>query len=186
MTVAQPSSSTRSPCLHRPALPHAVPMPRFSSPQATPIYPPWRDSCLPTAHFARLCKNTETTTLTIFRINTCKSVSKQMTLTPFRINTYGKHRGGGYICPPSHAPCFRERQSPDWRPLPPSYAPRNASIPCALIRLRILPFTTGVYPACCLQRFLGALCASVAVHPLPITRVGGGKGAQAEAGGGKT
>ena len=30
-----------------------------------------------------------------FRINTCKSVSKQTTLTPFRINTYEKHRGGG-------------------------------------------------------------------------------------------
>ncbi len=30
--------------------------------------------------------------------------------------------------------------------IPPSYAPRGASIPCALIRLRILPVTTGVYP----------------------------------------
>src|ERR1700674_73169 len=30
-----------------------------------------------------------------FRINTCKSVSKQMTLTPFRINTYEKQGGGG-------------------------------------------------------------------------------------------
>jgi hypothetical protein len=47
---------------------------------------------------------------------------------------------------PSHAPRFGERQSPDWRPLPPSYAPRNASIPCALTRLRILPVTTRVYP----------------------------------------
>src|SRR5216683_5037977 len=52
-------------------------------------------------------------TLTPFRINTCKSVSKQTTLTSFRINTYEKHRGEG------------------GRPvlLPPSYAPRNASIP---------------------------------------------------------
>src|SRR5229473_2691671 len=33
--------------------------------------------------------------LTPFRINTCKSVSKQATLTPFRINTYEKHREGG-------------------------------------------------------------------------------------------
>jgi hypothetical protein len=31
-----------------------------------------------------------------FRINTCKSVSKQMTLTPFRMNTYGKPRGRGW------------------------------------------------------------------------------------------
>src|SRR6266478_836316 len=29
-----------------------------------------------------------------FRINTCKSVSKQTTLSPFRINTYEKHREG--------------------------------------------------------------------------------------------
>jgi len=33
-----------------------------------------------------------------FRINTCKSVSKQTTLTPFRINTYEKHREGGVRC----------------------------------------------------------------------------------------
>src|SRR5260370_10023879 len=33
--------------------------------------------------------------LSPFRINTCKSVSKQMTLIPFRINTYEKHRGEG-------------------------------------------------------------------------------------------
>jgi len=32
---------------------------------------------------------------TSFRINTCKSVSKQTTLTPFRINTYEKTGGGG-------------------------------------------------------------------------------------------
>ena len=31
--------------------------------------------------------------------------------------------------------------------LPPSYAPRGASIPCGLTRLRILPVTTEVYPA---------------------------------------
>ena len=33
--------------------------------------------------------------LTPFRINTCKSVSKQTTLTPFRITTYEKPREGG-------------------------------------------------------------------------------------------
>src|SRR5712664_15298 len=39
-------------------------------------------------------KNTETP-LTSFRINTCKSVSKQRTLTPFRMNTYEKTGVGG-------------------------------------------------------------------------------------------
>src|SRR5260370_13096148 len=33
--------------------------------------------------------------LSPFRMNTCKSVSKQTTLSPFRMNTYKKHRGGG-------------------------------------------------------------------------------------------
>src|SRR5229473_1035074 len=43
-------------------------------------------------------------------------------------------RGGGTSAHPRHPS------------IPPSYAPRGASIPCALIRLRILPVTTGVYP----------------------------------------
>src|SRR5258707_7595414 len=33
----------------------------------------------------------------LFRMNTCKSVSKQMTLTPRRMNTYEKHRGVGVL-----------------------------------------------------------------------------------------
>jgi len=36
-----------------------------------------------------------TVMLTIFRINTCKSVSKQRTLTIFRMNTYAKRGGRG-------------------------------------------------------------------------------------------
>jgi hypothetical protein len=32
-----------------------------------------------------------------FRMNTCKSVSKQRTLTPFRMNTYEKYRGEGVL-----------------------------------------------------------------------------------------
>jgi hypothetical protein len=104
------------------------------------------NSCLPRAskgaHFAKGCKNTEPATLTTFRINTCKSVSKQRTLTPFRINTY-KNRG-------RRVPPHFRASSVQPRAL---YAPRGASIPCTLIRLRILPVTTGVYP---LPR---ALCA---------------------------
>src|SRR5882762_6591010 len=60
----------------------------------TPTLP--RQVSLPKgAHFAKGCKNAETATLTIFRINTCKSVSKQRTLTTFRINTCEKQGGGG-------------------------------------------------------------------------------------------
>ena len=34
-----------------------------------------------------------------FRMNTCKSVSKQRALSPFRMNTYEKRGGGGHILP---------------------------------------------------------------------------------------
>src|SRR6266852_6682151 len=37
------------------------------------------------------------TQLTTFRINTCKSVSKQRTLTPFRMNTCEKRGEGGHV-----------------------------------------------------------------------------------------
>jgi hypothetical protein len=37
----------------------------------------------------------KTTLLSTFRMNTCKSVSKQSTLTAFRMNTYAKNRGEG-------------------------------------------------------------------------------------------
>src|SRR5260370_33490631 len=43
-----------------------------------------------------------------FRLNTCKSVSKQKTLTPFRMNTYEKHRGVGVLLltrPPRKGVC---------------------------------------------------------------------------------
>jgi len=33
-------------------------------------------------------------TLSTFKMNTCKSVSKQRTLSSFRMNTYAKTRGG--------------------------------------------------------------------------------------------
>ncbi len=52
----------------------------------------------PQQSFARPIRSregTETATLTTFRINTCKSVSKQSTLTLFRMNTYEKQGEGG-------------------------------------------------------------------------------------------
>ena len=50
----------------------------------------------PTVHYRLL---THPSPLTTFRMNTCKSVSKQMTLTTFRMNTYVK--GGRRGCPAS-------------------------------------------------------------------------------------
>src|SRR6266481_9344860 len=51
------------------------------------------------SHLARGCKYAEPATLTTFRINTCKSVSKQKTLTLSRINTYKKRGEGGTPIP---------------------------------------------------------------------------------------
>src|SRR3989442_6554018 len=76
-------------------------LPRASMGRAVFLTAPEADVRLPTAtplestlvargHFAQFLYN-----ITPFRINTCKSVSKQMTLTPFRINTYEKHGAGG-------------------------------------------------------------------------------------------
>ena len=55
---------------------------------------------------AKGCKSTDTATLTTFRINTCKSVSKQRTLTSFRMNTYKKTGEGGpsRALPTTHRP----------------------------------------------------------------------------------
>ena len=39
------------------------------------------------------CSLAERPCIKLFRINTCKSLSKQTTLTPFRMNTYEKHGG---------------------------------------------------------------------------------------------
>ena len=100
-------------------------------------------------------------TLTTFRINTCKNVSKQMTLTPFRINTYEKQGEGGLQRPASSI------QPPE------PYAPRNAPIPCALIRLRILPVTTGVYPSLLppkISRCALCLCGSPSFTHYPRRR----------------
>src|SRR5216683_7134687 len=75
-----------------------------------PVSPPF---CLPTAQFSPFDKSLRINTyekapekphfaqfwcnVSPFRMNTCKSVSKQRTLTPFRMNTYEKQGGGGWL-----------------------------------------------------------------------------------------
>src|SRR6266851_4079434 len=101
---------------------------------------PWLCGNPDLSPLAKGCKNTEMATLTTFRINTCKSVSKRRTLTTFRINTYKKPRGGG-------APTRSPLQLPASSIQPPEpHAPRSAPIPCDLSRLPILPVTTGCSP----------------------------------------
>ncbi len=138
----------------------------------------------------------------IFR---CTEAQKCLSVTPlfatlthsvsrksFPCHSYANTRDGGataaanferFLSPlvyPERSPRRATRHSPlsCYPSLPPSHAPRSASIPCDLSRLRILPVTTGVYPI--RFRFLGvplqtqlpaasnlrALSASVAIHPL--------------------
>ena len=54
-----------------------------------------RGATPPLKSFSPLATRHSPLALTPFRINTCKSVSKQRTLTPFRINTYEKRGEGG-------------------------------------------------------------------------------------------
>ena len=102
--------------------------------------------------------------LTTFRINTCKSVSKQTTLTTFRINTYKKTGEGG-------TPTLPRLQRPASSIQPPEpYASRGASIPCVLTRLRILPVATGGACTPSLARllaahFLSPLCFHTLTNP---------------------
>ena len=56
--------------------------------------------------------------VSIFRMNTCKSVSKQTTLSPFRMNTYEKPREGSS---PLRL-CFKSNSSnPFWEASPSSF-----------------------------------------------------------------
>jgi hypothetical protein len=71
-----------------------TPHPRFFSPQVYPERRLRRATRLPRAPSA---KGHSPLALTPFRMNTCKSVSKQTTLTTFRMNTYRKRGGGGYM-----------------------------------------------------------------------------------------
>jgi hypothetical protein len=60
---------------------------------------PFARFSLACGHAARFARHSSLATrhflLSTFRINTCKSVSKQTTLTSFRINTYEKRGEGG-------------------------------------------------------------------------------------------
>jgi hypothetical protein len=85
LNLGGPSRHSACPCvLHRQS---GVWGPRFA-----------RHSSLATRHFP----------LSIFRINTCKSVSKQTTLTPFIINTYEKPGRGRAMKAARHEKQCRE------------------------------------------------------------------------------
>ncbi len=66
----------------------------------------------------------------------------------FPCHSYANTRDGGVTAATKFRAIFlATRHSPlsCYPLLPPSHAPRGASIPCRLSRLRILPVTTGVY-----------------------------------------
>src|SRR5229473_149768 len=77
-----------------------------------PTFP--RETACKTIAAARNCARAPAIPLTTFRMNTCKSVSKQRTLSPFRINTYAKPGGGGAYCPAARYPNIAERILDEW------------------------------------------------------------------------
>ena len=81
---ASPLLATLTHSLSRNSFPcHSYANTRDDGPTLSKFFSP-----LATRHSPRLFLNT-------FRMNTCKSVSKQGTLTPFRMNTYAKPGGRG-------------------------------------------------------------------------------------------
>jgi hypothetical protein len=66
--------------------------PRTMRARQAVLLTPSKSSCL-----TQLLSCKQAPAITPFRINTCKSVSKQRTLTSFTINTYEKHRGEGVL-----------------------------------------------------------------------------------------
>ncbi len=87
------------------------------------------NTCRAKPHFAQFWCNVSS-----FRINTCKSVSKQMTLSTFRINTYEKTGGRGGVLPTVQS--FR------------SYSPYTlpSSVSCKSFACHSYENTWGVYP----------------------------------------
>jgi hypothetical protein len=71
---------------HNQSADHVPPAPNHRQPTLSPRPPQPRPHLLP---------QNKTGPLSSFRMNTCKSVSKQRTLSSFRINTYAKTGGGG-------------------------------------------------------------------------------------------
>ena len=111
-------------------------------------------SCLPRARSAKGCKKTPRAGVPLRKLVRCTEAQKCLSVTPllatlthsvsrksFPCHSYANTwDGGGFRLPsnlehPTSNLCIC-----------PSYAPRGASIPCAVTRLRILPVATGVYP----------------------------------------
>jgi hypothetical protein len=81
---------------------HFFALPSFRINHLRPLFPKHPGGGYPDAsvgHLELLSRKKEwlrnVSSITPFRMNTCKSVSKQSTLTTFRMNTYAKPGGGG-------------------------------------------------------------------------------------------
>src|SRR3989442_380070 len=69
---------------------HAVLLTASTAEPRLPPTTPLESTLVARGHFVQFWCN-----VSLFKINTCKTVSKQTTLTTFRMNTYGKQGGGG-------------------------------------------------------------------------------------------
>ena len=71
---------------------------KYPASHLTPFLPAFpRKSASKTCEAAKIYASPPAPPLSTFRMNTCKSVSKQRTLSTSRMNTYAKTRGGGVI-----------------------------------------------------------------------------------------
>jgi len=99
-------------------------------------------------------------------INTCKTVSKQSTLTPFRINTYNKTGEGGLPSRPTHSSSLiviLNRVSPSFATLTkntPGYTPPAPIFEVPAPATRSLPLLPMLQ--------LCVLCDSVAIPSSPL------------------
>jgi hypothetical protein len=98
--------------------------------------------------------------LTPFRMNTCKSVTKQTTLSPFRMNTYAKTGGGvPYLRiarnrrnAPSPLLPITSLQPLQFQAITHSLAQRRHAKPFRIKSLRTLFIATGVVPLTLLRK----------------------------------
>jgi hypothetical protein len=149
----------------RPQTQRLTPMPTPSSlPQRSRIALLSRRSSSPNRRSRLHIGHSPPPLVTPFRINTCKSVTKQTTLTPFRINTYAKPGEGG-----PHPVCsVLPRQGPSFGTLPNSL-PRFMHLSASHLSTLTHHAPSSSSPLDCARRSAGRLwfsfCAIACYRP---------------------
>src|SRR5713101_655999 len=87
-------------------------LPFFRINHLQPLFAKHPGGGIPDAYRTQSERLRHRSSISTFRMNTCKSVSKQTTLTPFRMNTYEKPGEGGLINPPSRTEFHSQGRTP--------------------------------------------------------------------------